>query len=300
MAARCDSGWAQNASPESYGTLSHLCASVAHESARSRPATRCRWRGDAAAQRPNAPSTWNHAPTASAASAIAARSSQAPVLTLPACPLTIVGASERESTSGRSSARIRPWPSAGTVSICSEPSPRNRSARSTVTCRSSPTTTRSLGAPCSPSRSTSQPRAASTWCRAAASAVRWASWQPVTKPALTCSGRPSSSRSHASETSSTTAALGPPATSPAFWSHADVSQSAATAAGSAPPMTNPKYRLPAIPTSPGSAAATSSATTCSAGVGPSGSAPPSACRSSCTLASARTGRSSTAPKYCAA
>ena len=37
IAARCASGSATNASPQSYGTLSHLCASVAHESARSTP-----------------------------------------------------------------------------------------------------------------------------------------------------------------------------------------------------------------------------------------------------------------------
>src|ERR671928_237606 len=62
MAARCESGWAQRTMPESYGTFSHLCASVVHESARSRPATRCRSRGETAAQMPNAPSMCSHAP----------------------------------------------------------------------------------------------------------------------------------------------------------------------------------------------------------------------------------------------
>ena len=38
-------GAATKARPQSYGTLSHLCASVAHESARSTPATRWRERG---------------------------------------------------------------------------------------------------------------------------------------------------------------------------------------------------------------------------------------------------------------
>ena len=48
--------------PSRTGTLSHLCASVDHESAAARP--RMRWRSDgtAAAQIPNAPSTWTHAP----------------------------------------------------------------------------------------------------------------------------------------------------------------------------------------------------------------------------------------------
>ena len=52
------------------------------------------------------------------------------------------------------------------------------------------------------------PASASTWWRAAASAVMCAIWQPVTNPAETPSGRPSSSRSQPSATSSTTAALG--------------------------------------------------------------------------------------------
>ena len=65
---------------------SATCApSVAHESARSLPRSRWRSCGDAAAQRPNAPSTWNHAPASAATSAIASRSSNAPVFTSPAC-----------------------------------------------------------------------------------------------------------------------------------------------------------------------------------------------------------------------
>ena len=79
------------ASPQSYGTLSVLCASVDQESAASMPAVRCRSRGDAAAHRPNAPSTCTQAP-ASCATAIAARkSSNAPEWMLPACSSTIAG-----------------------------------------------------------------------------------------------------------------------------------------------------------------------------------------------------------------
>jgi hypothetical protein len=41
--------------PESYGTFSHLCASVAHESASATPSVRYRSFGLAAAHSPNAP-----------------------------------------------------------------------------------------------------------------------------------------------------------------------------------------------------------------------------------------------------
>ena len=51
-----------------------------------------------------------------------------------------------------------------------------------VSWRSSPTSTFTRGAPWSPSRSTSQPWAASTWLRAAARQVVLAIWPPVTKP----------------------------------------------------------------------------------------------------------------------
>ena len=81
------------------------------------------------------------------------------------------------------SARIRPCSSTASGSICAVPIPRKRSARSTVTWRSSPTRTRIRGAPWRPSRARSQPAASSTWCRAAASAVTCAIWQPVTNPA---------------------------------------------------------------------------------------------------------------------
>ena len=44
------------AMPLSYGTLSHLCASVAQESASSSPRVRCDNSPDARAQSPKAPS----------------------------------------------------------------------------------------------------------------------------------------------------------------------------------------------------------------------------------------------------
>ena len=67
MAPRCASASRQITMPQSYGTLSHLCASVAHESARSTPATSSRRSRVAAAHSPNAPSTCTQAPCSCAA-----------------------------------------------------------------------------------------------------------------------------------------------------------------------------------------------------------------------------------------
>src|SRR5690606_12366392 len=91
IAAAWTSGREQNAKPQSYGTLSHLCPSHAHESASSTPSTRWRVAGLAAAHSPKAPSTWTHAPCSCATSQPRRRSSHAPVLTLPACRHTMVG-----------------------------------------------------------------------------------------------------------------------------------------------------------------------------------------------------------------
>ena len=87
-----------NTRPESYGTFSHLCASVAHESARSTPPR------DAAAPRspcPQAERAVDVQPRAMRArrSAIASNGSNAPVFTLPACAQTMAG--PVASTSGR-------------------------------------------------------------------------------------------------------------------------------------------------------------------------------------------------------
>jgi hypothetical protein len=77
-----------------------------------------------------------------------------------------------------------------------------------VTCLSPPTSTLTRGAPRRPSASTSQPARSSTWCLAAASAVKLAIWPPVTSPNETPSGNPNSSESQAPQTSSTTDAAG--------------------------------------------------------------------------------------------
>ncbi|MFG1991875.1 hypothetical protein ACGFJ7_18050 [Actinoplanes sp. NPDC048988] len=124
----------------------------------------------------------------------------------------------------------------------------------------SPTTTRTRGAPHSPSASTSQPAAVS----------------------------------------SATLAAGPSTYSPAFWSQAEVSQSAASAAGVAPPTTKPKKRPLDDAITPGSAAATRSATTFSGGSEPGRSGPPSAARICSSDADGRTGRSGRPPRYAVA
>ena len=59
-------------------------ASVDQESASSKPSVRYRYRGEAAAQRPNAPSTCTHACAARARRQISRAGSKAPVFTLPA------------------------------------------------------------------------------------------------------------------------------------------------------------------------------------------------------------------------
>ena len=48
--------------PQSYGVFSHLWASVAQESARSTPSSRCRREGSARAHNPKAPSTCSQTP----------------------------------------------------------------------------------------------------------------------------------------------------------------------------------------------------------------------------------------------
>jgi hypothetical protein len=111
-------------------------------------------------------------------------------------------------------------------------------------------------------------------------------------------GSPSSSASQPPATSSNAAAAGVGAASPAFWSHAVASQSAAIPAGWAPPITKPKNRGELIAVRPGSASATSSASTRSTGTGPPSSA--RVTRSSAGVCAGRTGRSSSEPSQSAA
>ena len=211
MAARCAAGWAQKTRPESYGTLSHLCASVAQESARSAPATSGRSRGLAAAHSPNAPSTCTQAPCGRAASQISPTGSSAPLLTLPSCAHTIAGPALAVELRPQ---RRRPHP-ALVVRVHLDDrhrcrAPRKRSARSIVPCRSRPASTRTRGAPHRPS-ALDVPAGAPEHrpARPIASPVTLAICAPVTKPADTPAGRPSSSASQPPATSSATAAAGP-------------------------------------------------------------------------------------------
>ncbi len=96
---------------------------------------------------------------------------------------------------------------------------------------------RDRGEPASPPSRTSHPRCASTWCRAAASAVTCAIWQPVVMANDASAGRPKMSFIQSPTISSTTDADGPRTPSAAHWSQIVVSQSAAIVAGSALPVT---------------------------------------------------------------
>ena len=166
--------------------------------------------------------------------------SNEPVFTLPAWSDTISGPFPAGSASASESSRMRPCSSDSTEITRERPIPRYCNAVGIVACASDPMTTAISGAPNSPRSSTSQPARSRTRCRAAARHVTCAIWQPVVRPMLVPSGRPSRSTSQDPITSSTTDADGPAAKSPAFWSQVDVSQSAASAAGKDPPITNPK------------------------------------------------------------
>jgi hypothetical protein len=135
---------------------------------------------------------------------------------------------------------MRPWLSVFTRRTRSVPNPSIRSEVKMVRCASSFTITSISGAPNRPSRSTSQPALRRTWCRAAISEVKFAIWQPVTKPTLHVAGNPSTSFSQPPAISSDTAAIGDMIYICAFWSHAETSQSAAVVTGRLPPITNPK------------------------------------------------------------
>src|SRR5918995_6553017 len=123
----------------------------------------------------------------------------------------------------------------GSITMLAVPMPRSLAARVVVPCTSVDVSTRTFGAPLSPSRLTSHPALDSTACRAAARHVTWAIWQPVTREYDADAGRPSTSLSQVPQTSSTTAAAGLQAYRPAFWSQVAVSQSAPSDAGSPEP-----------------------------------------------------------------
>ena len=154
----------------------------------------------------------------------------------------------------------------GRISTALVPMPSRRTDLSTDSCRFSLIRSRSGGAAEIPSASASIPRRCRSACRAAASAVVWAIWHPVTKAKDAVAGRPSNSLSHAPQTSSTTASAGAAAADAAFGSQVAVSQSAANAAGSTPPMTQPKKRPPVDACSPPSTSRASWSMTATASV----------------------------------
>ena len=223
--------------PQSYVVFSHLCASVAQESAAAAPATWSARPGAAAAHSPNAPSTCTHAPWSCAHGMRSPKGSLAPLFTLPACRQTSAGLAFNR---GRSRGTMRPWASAGSTIARSRPRPIRPSALRTVVCTCSPTSTVTGGAPTRPWPAASQPCRLSTASRAAARQVALAMVAPVTKAPPASGGRPSSPATQRSATASSRAAAGDMTLSAAFWSQAAVSQAAACAAGSAPPVTKPK------------------------------------------------------------
>ena len=92
IAARSAAGSRTMATPAVVGDVERL---VGVASPRSRPprsrATRCRWRGDAPAKRPNAPSTCTHAPWSCARAIASSNGSNPPECTLPAWSATTGG-----------------------------------------------------------------------------------------------------------------------------------------------------------------------------------------------------------------
>ena len=117
--------------PQSYGTLSHLWASVAHESASPAPAARLRERRARRRPQPErAVDVHPGAVLARCAPTISASGSNAPVFTLPACAQTIVGPVAGRAAPPRARRRASaPCPSTGDDLDRRAPNPSSRSAR---------------------------------------------------------------------------------------------------------------------------------------------------------------------------
>ena len=133
-----------------------------------------------------------------------------------------------------------PWSSVSTGTNDAVPRPSSRNERSMVACRSEPVTTRTRGAPTSPSVSTSWPACSSTRCRPQAMPTVLAAWAPVTNPTEAPPGSPSRSFTQPPAARSAASAAGDSTGLKAFWSHPTASRSAAVAAGVEPPTTKPK------------------------------------------------------------
>ena len=157
-------GMGDEREPAVVGTLSHLCASVAEESASPTPSTRWRSSGE---RRPRARRRRRRGARRPPPSrAPRSRASHPPRPCSPRRPARRPSPGRRrwQAPPPAASGRIRPWSSTGTDTVDAVPSPRRRSARSTVTWRFPPTSTRTAAhrsARCvrHPSRHARAPRA---------------------------------------------------------------------------------------------------------------------------------------------
>ena len=149
------------------------------------------------------------------------------------------------------SARIRPCSSTGYDS--GAPSPRKRSGRSTVSCRSAPTSTRTRGPPARPVGRTSQPARRSTASRPAASAGEVRRGGAGHEPDRGLVREPEQVEQPGGRDVLHRGVRRGEPRSPQFWSQALTSQSAASAAGCVPPITKPKKRPLGIAGEPGRA-----------------------------------------------
>ncbi len=193
--------------PQSYGAFSHLCASVAHESARAAPASRWRSFGLAAAHRPKAPSTCTQAPCAWATSMHAAKSSKAPALRSPRGEADDRGPVVQR---GREPGRVDAPDGVGgrlLQRVDAEPEQAHRAVERAVVLRAGQHAQRWRAvqpAPLDVVAALRQQVAA----RHRAAPSRAASCVPVTNATDASAGRPSRSSSHAPATSSTIALAG--------------------------------------------------------------------------------------------
>ncbi len=243
-----------------------MCPSAITESARSIPAVSAETAGDSRANRPNAPSTWSHAPCSPQRSARRSSGSKSPVFTSPALPITIAGA---PSSARNPAAR----PSTSTTWTESRPIPSIDSAFRALACTYSLENTGTAGSPPKPCSSTSTPCRSAHQRRPAARPTKFAIVAPVVSVPLQSAGSSNRSRSHRIATSSSSAPYGELTAENEFWSSSDVSQSAPSAAGVVPPVTKWKNRGPEERVAT-SAAPTSSARAARAPSPSSGSAPP--------------------------
>ena len=153
-----------------------------------------------AANRPNAPSTWSHAPYSSARSAISAIGSNPPELTSPAVATRIAGApSSPRSASSSATRSSRPVASAANVRTCERPIPSIASAFTALMCTQPLPRTGTGGSPPRPASSTSTPCCPPHQRRAAARPVKFAIVAPLVKTPLHAAGSPNSSLSQSSE-----------------------------------------------------------------------------------------------------